>query len=289
MSVECEVSVKRYLYLVFGTFLMAAAYKSVYQSVGMVTGGFSGIGVIVKQITERMSGKGIPLWITNVALNVPLFAAAYYIEGIAFIKNTVMGAVLLTGYLALLPALPVKEADYLLAAVYGGVICGMGIGLVLKSGFTTGGTDMLGVLLHRFLKQYSLSGIIQMLDLVIIAAGIVVFGIDVSLYAIIAVYVTAVVTDMVLEGTKQARAAWIISDKHEQIAPVLMEKMQRGVTRFTADGMYSGREKNILLCIVSKKQIADLKEIVLDIDPDSFLIVGDVREVMGNGFVQKLQ
>ena len=202
---------KRYLYLAAGTFLMAAAYKSIYQSVGMVTGGFSGIGVIVNRVTGGVWAGGVPLWITNVTLNVPLFIAAFYIEGKEFIKNTVTGAVLLTLYLAVLPAVPVDAADYLLAAVYGGAACGAGIGLVLKSGFTTGGTDMLGVLLHRFFRQYALASIIQVLDMAVIIAGVLVFGMSVSLYAIIAVYVTALVTDTVLEGTKQARAVWIIS------------------------------------------------------------------------------
>ena len=228
---------KRYLYLAAGTFLMAAAYKSIYQSVGMVTGGFSGIGVIVNRVTGGVWEGGVPLWITNVTLNVPLFIAAFYIEGKEFIKNTVTGAVLLTLYLAVLPAVPVDAADYLLAAVYGGAACGAGIGLVLKSGFTTGGTDMLGVLLHRFFRQYALASIIQVLDMAVIIAGVLVFGMSVSLYAIIAVYVTALVTDTVLEGTKQARAVWIISDKNEQIAPAVMEKMHRGITRFPASGV----------------------------------------------------
>lgn len=163
---------KRYLYLAAGTFLMAAAYKSIYQSVGMVTGGFSGIGVIVNRVTGGVWAGGVPLWITNVTLNVPLFIAAFYIEGKEFIKNTVTGAVLLTLYLAVLPAVPVDAADYLLAAVYGGAACGAGIGLVLKSGFTTGGTDMLGVLLHRFFRQYALASIIQVLDMAVIIAGV---------------------------------------------------------------------------------------------------------------------
>jgi uncharacterized membrane-anchored protein YitT (DUF2179 family) len=160
---------------------------------------------------------------------------------------------------------------------------------VLKSGFTTGGTDMLGVLLHRFFRQYALASIIQVLDMAVIIASVLVFGMSVSLYAIIAVYVTALVTDTVLEGTKQARAVWIISDKNEQIAPVVMEKMHRGITRFPASGVYTRQEKSVLLCVVSIKQIPYLKEIVMEIDENSFLIVGDVREVMGNGFVQKLQ
>lgn len=253
---------KRYLYLAAGTFLMAAAYKSIYQSVGMVTGGFSGIGVIVNRVTGGVWAGGVPLWITNVTLNVPLFIAAFYIEGKEFIKNTVTGAVLLTLYLAVLPAVPVDAADYLLAAVYGGAACGAGIGLVLKSGFTTGGTDMLGVLLHRFFRQYALASIIQVLDMAVIIAGVLVFGMSVSLYAIIAVYVTALVTDTVLEGTKQARAVWIISDKNEQIAPVVMGKMHRGITRFPASGVYTQQEKSVLLCVVSIKQIPYLLSLI---------------------------
>lgn len=198
---------KRYLYLAAGTFLMAAAYKSIYQSVGMVTGGFSGIGVIVNRVTGGVWAGGVPLWITNVTLNVPLFIAAFYIEGKEFIKNTVTGAVLLTLYLAVLPAVPVDAADYLLAAVYGGAACGAGIGLVLKSGFTTGGTDMLGVLLHRFFRQYALASIIQVLDMAVIIAGVLVFGMSVSLYAIIAVYVTALVTDTVLEAHEAGKGS----------------------------------------------------------------------------------
>lgn len=280
---------RRYGFLAAGTFLMAVAYKSIYDSAGMVTGGFSGIGVIVKRISEGVWHGGIPLWLTNTFLNIPLFIAAYLIEGKGFVKDTLIGTVLLTLYLAVLPSYPVPEADYLLASVYGGVICGVGIGLVLKSGFTTGGTDMFAVLLHRALRHYSLAKIIQMLDGIIVAAGIIVFGIKVSLYAIIAVYVTALVTDTVLEGGKHARAAIIISDKNEEIAQALINKVERGVTRFTASGVFSNKEKIVLLCIVSKKEITQVKELAFDIDNKCFLIVGDVREVMGEGFVQKLQ
>lgn len=280
---------RRYGYLVVGTFLMAVAYKSIYDSVGMVTGGFSGIGVIVKRISTRLWEGGIPLWLTNTCLNIPLFLCAFIIEGKRFVKDTLLGTVLLTVYLAILPSVPVPEADYLLASVYGGVICGVGVGLILKSGFTTGGTDMLAVLLHRIIKYYSLAKIIQILDGLIIAAGMIILGLDVSLYAIIAIYVSALVTDSVLEGAKHARAAIIISEKNDEIAPLLIEKVKRGVTRFPARGVFSQKERNVLLCIVSKKQIPEVKEIVLEIDEKSFLIVGDVREVMGEGFVQKLQ
>ena len=132
----------KWLELVAGTFLMAVAYKSIYDSAQMVTGGFSGIGVIVRYLTMGVVAEGVPLWVTNVILNLPLFIAAFIIIGKKFVAHTFAGTLLLTIFLGILPSAPVEQADYLLAAVAGGVICGVGIGLVLRSGATTGGTDM---------------------------------------------------------------------------------------------------------------------------------------------------
>lgn len=277
---------KRNLQLVFGTFLMAVAYKSIFDSAGMVTGGFSGIAVIVRYITMGYIEDGLPLWITNTILNIPVFIAAYFIKGKHFVYNTFMGTVLLTIFLAVLPSTALSEADYLLAAVAGGVSLGAGMGLVLNAGAATGGTDMLGVLLAEKIRQYSVVKIIQILDGIIIVAGMLVFGLRVSLYAIIAIYISALVSDRILEGSKSGKAAWIISDRYEEIGRCILQEMDRGATILKGSGVYSGREKNVILCILSKKQIPMLKEIVLQTDEKAFFIIGDVREVCGEGFVQ---
>lgn len=277
---------KRKLQLVCGTFLMAVAYKSIFDSVGMVTGGFSGIAVIVRHLTMGYIEGGVPLWITNTMLNIPVFIAAYFIKGKNFVYNTFMGTILLTLFLAVLPSTVVSEADYLLAAVAGGVSLGVGMGLVLNAGAATGGTDMLGVLLAEKIRQYSVVRIIQILDGIIIVAGMLVFGLRVSLYAIIAIYINALVSDRILEGSKSGKAAWIISDHYEEIGKCILEEMDRGATILKGSGVYSGREKNVILCILSKKQIPTLKEIVLQTDEKAFFIIGDVREVCGEGFVQ---
>lgn len=277
---------KRSLQLVCGTFLMAVAYKSIFDSAGMVTGGFSGISVIVRYLTMGYMEGGFPLWITNTILNIPVFIAAYFIKGKHFVYNTLVGTVLLTIFLAVLPSTVLTDADYILVAVAGGISLGAGMGLVLNAGAATGGTDMLGVLLAKRLKQYSVVRIIQILDGIIIVAGMLVFGLRVSFYAVIAIYISALVSDWILEGSKSGKAAWIISDHYNEIGKCILQKMDRGATILKGSGVYSGREKNVILCILSKKQIPALKEIVLETDEKAFFIIGDVREVCGEGFVQ---
>lgn len=277
---------KRNLQLVCGTFLMAVAYKSIFDSAGMVTGGFSGISVIVRHLTLGYIEEGFPLWITNTILNIPVFISAYFIKGKHFVYNTLLGTVLLTIFLAVLPSAFLDNVDYLLVAVAGGISLGAGMGLVLNAGAATGGTDMLGVLLAKRFRQYSVVRIIQILDGIIILAGMLVFGLRVSFYAVIAIYISALVSDWILEGSKSGKAAWIISDHYEEIGKCILQKMDRGATILKGSGVYSGREKNVILCILSKKQIPILKEIVLQTDEKAFFIIGDVREVCGEGFVQ---
>ncbi len=282
--------VKQYIELVVGVCLMSIAYKSIYEQAGMVTGGFSGIGVIVKELTSSWFEDGVPLWVTNIMLNIPLFTAAYILIGKNFVKKTLLGAVLLTVFLAIIPDIKyIEETDYLITAVFGGVLCGVGIGLVLLSGAATGGTDMLAVIIHKYLKRYSVVEIMQFLDGIIVLAGVAVFGLRVSLYAVIAIYITTLVSDSVLEGPKQARVAFIITDKYEVIADCIKINMDRGVTLFEGKGMYSYQPKKMLMCVVSKKEINTLKQICMTNDDKSFILISDVREVMGEGFVQNTQ
>ncbi len=282
--------VKQYIELVVGVCLMSIAYKSIYEQAGMVTGGFSGIGVIAKELTSGLFEDGIPLWVTNIILNVPLFIGAYITIGKDFVKRTFLGAVFLTVFLAIIPDIKyIEETDYLITAVFGGVLCGVGVGLVLMSGSATGGTDMLAVIVHKYIKKYSVVKIMQIFDGIIVLAGVAVFGLRVSLYAVIAIYITTIVSDNVLEGPKQARATFIITDNYEKIAECIKTEMDRGVTLFEGKGMYSHQSKKMLMCVVSKKEISTLKKICSANDDKNFILISDVREVMGEGFVQNIQ
>lgn len=280
-----------YLLIIVGTCLMAVAVISAFDKAGMVTGGFSGVAIIVKEWTESLVPGGIPLWITNMALNIPLFFLGMRIGGFQFVKKALVGELCLSFWLAVLPScIPdfnLAGNDLLLAAVYGGVIQGVGIGLVFLGQGTTGGTDMMAALIQRKLKHYSIAQIMQFIDGLVVVVGMYVFGVYKALYAIIAVYLVTKVTDGMIEGLKFSKGAYIITEKADQVSHMIINEMDRGVTGLKGVGMYSGQDKLMLFCVVNKKEIVTLKEKVDMIDPDAFVIVCDVREVHGEGFIEK--
>ncbi len=269
--------------MLLGTAIMAAAIKMVFDPANLVTGGVSGVGIIVKELTE------IPLWLTNSVLNVPLFAAAFFVKGWKFIRRTLAATVGLSFFLFVLPDLNLWMDDIFLTALFGGVISGVGTGLVFMARSTTGGTDLLAAVLQHYLRHFSVAQIMQVLDAAVVLAGAWIFGLQYALYAVIAVFVVAKVTDGILEGMKFSKLAYIISEKPEEIAAAVMKEMERGVTGLNGKGMYSGSPKNVLICVVSKKEIVQVKDIVSKIDNHSFVIVTDAREVLGEGFIEYTQ
>lgn len=280
---------KDYLYVFIGTFMVAFAIKVIYDPIGLVTGGFSGIAIIVKQLTQNIIADGVPLWLTNFVLNVPVFLAAFKIKGWKFIKTTFVATVLLSVWLYIIPEVPFFEKDLFLVSIFGGVITGIGMGLVFMARATTGGTDMMAALIQHFLKHYSISQIMQVLDGIIVLTGAYIFGIKYALYAIVSIYLVAKISDSMIEGVKYSKLAYIISDKNDEIAKVIMQRLNRGATGLYGEGMYSNKEKKILFCVVSKKEIVLVKEIVHKVDHKAFVIVNDVREVLGEGFVEYTQ
>lgn len=274
------------LVITAGTGLLAFAIKCIFDQVGLVTGGFTGIAILLKALTDMFYKGGIPLWFANLALNVPFFVLAYKIKGKRFIGKTVYATVMLSAWLYLIPEIDFASGDYILASIFGGVLAGIAMGMILWANATTGGTEMVAVLLQCRLKHYSVAQIMQVLDGMIVLAGLYVFGMHPSMYAIVAIFITSKVTDTILEGMKFSKAAYIITDHYDQIAKRVMEELNRGVTGLAAQGMYSGEQKCVLYCVVSKKEIVLLKELVDQIDKNAFVVVGDVREVHGEGFIE---
>ena len=228
----------------------------------------------------------VPLWLTNTVLNIPLFAAGFFFCGWRFIKRTLFATVMLSVSLYVLPEASYLGSDLFLSALFGGIISGVGTGLVFLTSCTTGGTDLLAALIQKRLKHYTLAQIMQVLDGLIVVAGASVFGIRSALYALIAIFCVAKVTDGLIEGLKFSKQAYIISEHYREIAEAIMEQMGRGVTSIKARGMYSDQEKRMLFCVVSKKEIVRLKEIVAEFDSSAFVIVSDAREVFGEGFIE---
>ena len=275
-----------YLFIFMGTGIMALAIQCIFEPIGLVTGGFSGIAIIIRKMTAGIVEGGVPLWLTNLALNVPVFIAALIIKGRKFLGRTVIGTVLLSFWLYVIPQVDLTQGDYMLSAVFGGVITGIGIGFVLLAKATTGGTDMVSALIQKYVRHYSVVQILQVIDGMVVLAGLYVFGLKPALYAIVAIFITSKVSDALMEGMKYSKAAFIITDYYKEIADAIMTQLDRGLTGLDATGMYSGDKKTVLYCVVSKKEIVELKVIVAKIDPKAFVIVTDAREVFGEGFLE---
>lgn len=275
-----------YVLIFVGTALMSIALNSAFDINGLVDGGFSGIAIILKSLTGNIVEGGIPLWLTNIVLNIPMFILGVKIMGGKFLAKTIWGTVCLSFWLLVMPIFPLVKGDLVLTVIFGGVLQGTGVGLVFLGKGTTGGTDMVATLIQHYVKHMSIARIMQIVDAGIVVAGAFVFGPIKALYAIVAIFVVAKVTDGLMEGLNYAKAVYIITDKHEEIAGQLLHGLDRGVTGIHARGMYGKTERMMLFCVVGKKQIVQLKEAVAQADPKAFVIVTDAREVLGEGFIE---
>ena len=275
-----------YVLILVGTAVMALAIQCIYDRVGLVTGGFTGLTIIIRNITKSVISGGIPLWFANIVLNSPLFIYSYVKFGKKFVGRTLFATIMLSVWLYIIPGVDLSGDYYLLAALFGGVFTGVGMGIVLRAGATTGGTDMVAALIQTKMRHYSVVQIMQVMDAAIVIAGLYVFGLRSTLYAVVSIFVSTKVSDGFLEGFKNSKAALIITNHYKEVAARVMDELGRGVTGMDAKGMYTQDYKCVLYCVVSRKEIVQLKEIVNDVDPDAFVIVSDVREVLGEGFME---
>lgn len=279
---------KDIFYIIAGTFLMALGINLAFDPMGMVCGGVTGLAIVIKHVTGLVAEGGVPVWLTNLLFNGPLFIIALKKKGKKYILKTVFATVSLSVWIYILPIFKLFD-EYLLATLFGGVMTGSGIGLVFARMATTGGTDLLSAILHEKLKHLSIPQLLAVIDGAIVVLGAVVFGIENAMYAICVVYLCSKISDGLLQGLKFAKMAHIISDKAEEIAEVVLRDVDRGATGVKVQGMYSKEEKKMLICVVTKKEIVELIDIVHKIDPSAFVIVNDVHEVRGEGFIEITQ
>lgn len=245
----------------------------------IAAGGVSGAATILHYVT------GVPVGAAMLALNLPLFAMGIYRLGLRFGFRSLYGTVALSLAVDLLaPFLPVPTHDILLAGLFGGVLTGLGLGLVFRFNGTTGGTDLAAAVL----RTYTGANIGQLLFLVdatvVVAAGLAFKSAELAMYALITVFVTAWLIDLVQGGFSYAKAFLIISDRSPEIAAAIVSEIDRGATSWPGRGVYTGREKDILLSVVNRSEVTRLKEIVYKIDQDAFVIMADVHDVLGEGF-----
>ncbi len=276
--------VLNFCFIFIGTLFMAVALNVFFEPNNVVIGGATGVAIIIKHLTKGFFDGGISLGVSNLIINVPLFFIAIKVFGKKFIGKTFLATILLSLNLELTAWIPTFFGDFIIISVFGGVLTGVGLALIFRAGATTGGSDMAASIIQHKFRHFTVAGVMLVIDVVIICFGYFIFGLLATLYAVISVFVTSKVIDAILEGLSFAKATFIISEKSGEICKVIFDETKRGVTAFYAKGMFSGRERNVLLCVVSNKEVFRIKEIAKGIDEGAFVFVTDVREVLGEGF-----
>lgn len=273
--------------LIAGTALMAIGAEGFFEHADLVAGGITGIGIMLDEWTSMKFGVHVPLWFVNIAGNAPLFLIAWKLKGGKFVGRSVLTAVLFSIMLYLQKLFPLYSSDPLLAAVFGGTALGVGLGLVLSVDSTTGGVELAATLLNMKFRSVSVPRFIFILDAAIILAGIGFFGVEMGLYAILAVFVTDQFISWVVEGANHAKGAWIISEKNDEITAALLSELRRGAKAFSVTGKIDGKNTEVLFCVFSQKEVHTVKSIIMNIDKKAFFLVTDIREVLGTGFADK--
>jgi len=279
-------NILNYIYIIFGTTILAAGVNMFLAKIKLVTGGLTGIAIIIQYITEKYYGRGVPLWLTNIVVNIPLFAIAIKLKGRQFVGKSMFAAAYLSFALFYTSFIPAPQVDFLLASIFGGVLVGTGLGFVLRASASTGGTDLAANIIKVYLKNVPIAKIILVLDSSVIIVGAFVFGVEKAMYALISIYTVAKVIDSILEGINFSKAVFIISDNSKEIAETLMKDLKRGVTGINGTGMYTQGEKQVLFVVVGKNEIVPLQKMVKEIDKSAFITIADVREVLGEGFTE---
>lgn len=284
-----------YFWIILGSIITAAAINVFMVPYKIAPGGVSGIATVI----FYLSGGLFPVGTTMLALNVPLFIAGWRFIGKKFTLRTFFSTILLSvvidtsepftkyfveRYLVKLEQIP-SNPDLLLYSIFGGFLMGLGLGLVFRSGATTGGTDLAARIVHHFAPNFTMGQTLLFIDSSVIVFAAVAFGsFQLGLYSIVALFVSSRVIDAILEGVNFAKSVLIISDKSDEIAQRIMNDLDRGVTALKGKGMYTGNDKQVLLCVLQRAQIPALKDIVKDVDNHAFIILTESREVLGEGF-----
>lgn len=268
------------LRIVLGACMFALGFVLFLDPHSFNGGGISGLA----QILVRLTGFGtVALWVGMI--NVPLFIIGGMRVGRKFFWGSVVGFLSLTTALELFTLLPVPHTDPLLACVYGGVLSGVGLGIVFTAGASTGGSDIIVRLLKLRWRNVPIGTINMGFDiLVMVLTGLAFGDLSKALYTGVTVFLAGKVLDMVVYSFDYSKVALIISDRHAQIAQAVMEKLERGVTYLSGEGAYSRQERKVILTAIKRHQLAELKQLVVDMDPDAFVIVQEAHQVLGDGF-----
>ncbi len=276
---------KNSLGIVIGAAIYAFGIHYFVISNEFMEGGITGVTLLLHY------AFGFPPSLLNLAINIPLFIISWRTLGRQQLAYTLLGTFALSLFLWIMEIgirtewiTPFRwTQDYLLAALYAGVCLGTGIGIVLRSGGTTGGTDIIARIFQLY-KGWSMGKIILVIDVIVIGTSLIYIPMDKILYTLVAVFVASKVIDFITDGAYAARSFTIVTERGDEVADVITQQLERGVTLLPAHGAYSGKSKQIVYCVVSRGEMRALQSLVKKVDPFSFIVISDVHDVLGEGF-----
>lgn len=270
--------------IVAGSAIFAVGVDCFEVPNGLAAGGITGLATVFYALAEAV-GVYLPVGMQTIVMNVFLLLLVIKSGNRGYIVRTVIGIIACGVFTdAFVPFLPVLgNGDLLLCALWGGVITGIGLGLVFRTGGNTGGTDIISQLLAKKLSIPVGTAMI-VVDGLVIALSAPVFSIENALYAAIAMYICGKVIDAVIDGPRSERAAYIISERHAEIANAIMYDLNRGCTELQARGVWSGNDRPVLFCVLGRNQVPLLKQVVAEEDPEAIVFISEVHEAFGEGF-----
>ncbi len=280
-----------YSLIVIGSLILAAGFVFFISPYKIVPGGVYGIAIVIHYTTEGMlkwAPSGFPIGLMGLILNIPLAIAGLKILGPRFGVKTVVGFVLTSIFMDALTfqfgEAPLVVGDALLSSIFGGVLVGVGLGLIFKAKATSGGSDIVAMIIAKY-TRLPLGQLMIYVDSVIVLVGLVIFeDWKIPLYSWIVIYITGKTIDVVLQGMSVDKTLFIVSDKFVEIRDHIINELRRGGTYIPGKGMYNGLDKTIIFTVVNRREMGMLQEFIQGIDPKAFLTVLEANEILGEGF-----
>ena len=264
---------------IIGAFIMATATSLFLLPNQLSSGGFAGIATILYYFLK------IPMGTTILVFNIPLFLFAGYKLGKSFLIKSIIGTMTFSISIDILDKITPLTQDRFLACIYGGIIIGLGTAIILKANSSTGGSDLISVLVRKYSPDIRTSNVIIIIDTIIVGLNILFFReIEIGLYSAIAIYLMGKIIDIIFEGIYFTKLIIIISNRSQEISEEIGEKIRKGTTGLFGKGMYTNEHKTILMCAASRRDVARVKQTAKKLDPKSFIIITNAREVVGLGF-----
>lgn len=269
--------IKKYLVLIIGSLIYSAGLEIFLVPNNIIDGGIVGISIMASYLT------GIPFGVYMLVLNLPFLYLGYKQIGKTFAISTIISIIALSIFSEFLEPVPQITQDYFLAAIFGGIIAGAGVGLVIRQGGSLDGTEITAIILDRK-TSFSVGEVVMFFNLFILGAAGFVFGWDKAMYSLVAYFIISKMIDVVLKGLDESYAVMIVSDEYEEIADALMHRLGRGVTYLHGQGAYTGDDKQVLYCVVTRLEVVKLKEIALEKDETAFVTINPVHDIVGGRF-----